>query len=153
MSARRFSVRFHFTRPFPTPQIIPPRFQLFYLNFFMIDSPIVFFSILHLATICFYIIIITHNSNQNKKNRTLQQTRCHNGDCILASQRCDRISQCEDLSDEIHCGKSSIDPNFKWCRTFFLMVACKSTLLIRFCLEIMKKKTTTFGDFFLKWKI
>lgn len=36
---------------------------------------------------------------------TFENVRCHNGDCVLASQRCNRESDCSDLSDEIHCGK------------------------------------------------
>lgn len=59
-------------------------------------SPFFFISLL---PFCVY------DPKKNCTKITFENVRCHNGDCVLASQRCDRNQDCRDLSDEVHCGK------------------------------------------------
>lgn len=56
----------------------------------------------------------TCSRNLRKIKPKIGNARCHNGDCVLASQRCDKKQDCSDLSDEIHCGKFSKKNRFEF---------------------------------------
>ncbi|XP_045162277.2 uncharacterized protein LOC123527074 isoform X2 [Mercenaria mercenaria] len=46
---------------------------------------------------------------------TESQWRCTNGDCVLASQRCDNIPGCTDLSDEVNCDAPVCPEGLEFC--------------------------------------
>lgn len=61
---------------------------------------------------------------------------CHSGECILEEQRCDKLHDCDDLSDEIHCGK--FENGFEMKLVSFHVCVCFEWLTVfdKFCVSV-----------------